>query len=99
MSHLDQRIVENLMAIQQRMANAARKSGRSAKAITLVGVTKYGDSQLAAKLAQSGCLDLGESRPQQLWAKSADLAEFAVRWHLIGPLQRNKVGARCPAST
>ncbi len=91
MSHLDQRIADNLLAIRQRIADAAQKSRRPATAVTLVGVTKYGDSQLAAELVQAGCLDLGESRPQQLWAKSTDLAGLGVRWHLIGPLQRNKV--------
>ena len=35
-------------------------------------------------------LDLGESRPQELWHKAEPLPP-AVRWHLVGHLQRNKV--------
>jgi pyridoxal phosphate enzyme (YggS family) len=43
------------------------------------------------ELAESGCLDLAESRPQQLWTKADSLVDLPVRWHLIGHLQRNKV--------
>jgi pyridoxal phosphate enzyme (YggS family) len=39
----------------------------------------------------AGCHDLAESRPQQLWDRVARLADPAVRWHMVGQLQRNKV--------
>ena len=34
-------------------------------------------------------IDLGESRPQELWRKAAALPKD-VRWHLVGHLQSNK---------
>ena len=41
---------------------------------------------------EAGCTNLGESRPQSLWQKAESLSlDPAVRWHLIGHLQRNKV--------
>ena len=43
-----------------------------------------------------GCLDLGESRPQQLWERAAEITELAVRWHMIGHMQRNKVERTLP---
>ena len=46
--------------------------------------------------AEAGCLDLGESRPQQLWEKAERLADLPIRWHLIGHLQRNKVNRTLP---
>jgi pyridoxal phosphate enzyme (YggS family) len=39
---------------------------------------------------------LGESRPQQIWDRAAQLADLPVRWHLIGHLQRNKVRRTLP---
>jgi PLP dependent protein len=50
-------------------------------------------------LADAGCLDLGESRPQELWNKAAALADLPIRWHLIGHLQRNKVERTLPLAT
>lgn len=82
---------QNVAAIRQRIADAARKAGRDPAEICLVGVTKYVDAETARRLAAAGVADLGESRPQQLWAKAEALRDENVRWHLIGALQRNKV--------
>ena len=65
-----------------------------------MGVTKTVDDKLAQMLVAAGCRDLGESRPQELWAKAAAIhnpsPENAVRWHMIGHLQRNKVRRTLP---
>lgn len=89
-------LVGNLARIRQRIAEAARASGRAADAVTLVAVTKYVEPPLARALAEAGCLDLGESRPQELWSKAEALADQPVRWHLIGHLQRNKIARTLP---
>jgi pyridoxal phosphate enzyme (YggS family) len=47
-------------------------------------------------MVRAGCQDLGESRPQELWAKAEELQSLAVRWHLIGHLQRNKIRRTWP---
>jgi pyridoxal phosphate enzyme (YggS family) len=39
---------------------------------------------------------LGESRPQELWSKTAEIADPSVRWHFIGHLQRNKLRRTLP---
>jgi pyridoxal phosphate enzyme (YggS family) len=85
------RIVENLSQVRQRIAEAARRSGRSADDIKLVAVTKYVEASTVRALVGAGCRDLGESRPQELWIKAEELADLPVNWHLIGHLQRNKV--------
>ena len=41
--------------------------------ITLVAVTKYVAVDVARQLVTAGCRDLGESRPQELWAKAESL--------------------------
>ncbi|MBN1396369.1 MAG: YggS family pyridoxal phosphate-dependent enzyme [Pirellulales bacterium] len=93
------RIAENLASIRGRIAEAARRSGRPAEQIALVGVTKYASAELIRPLIAAGCLDLGESRPQQLWQRAAALADLPVRWHMIGHLQRNKVRRTLPLTT
>jgi pyridoxal phosphate enzyme (YggS family) len=90
------RVQENLAAVRERLAAAARRSGRRPEAIALVGVTKYVDSLTARLLVAAGLFDLGESRPQELWAKVAALADLNLTWHLIGHLQRNKVRRTLP---
>jgi hypothetical protein len=91
------RMAENLSGVRGRIAAAARASGRDPGSVRLVAVTKYVSAELARALVAAGCGDLGESRPQALWAKAAELAEGPeVRWHLIGHLQRNKVERTLP---
>jgi PLP dependent protein len=90
------RLLENLTAVRGRIADAARGAGRRPDDVRLVAVTKYVDAATSARLVALGQLDLGESRPQQLWEKAAALAGTNVRWHLIGHLQRNKVRRTLP---
>jgi PLP dependent protein len=99
MSETAAHITENLARVRQQIADAAARSGRSADEITLVGVTKYVTAEVARPLAEAGCLDLGESRPQQLWDKAAALADLPIRWHAIGHLQRNKARRTAPLAT
>ena len=96
MPNLDQKIIENLAAIRERMAQAAISAGRSPDDIQLVAVTKYVGLPETAALLEAGCRDLGESRPQQLWEKADHPELAAAHWHLIGHLQRNKVRRTLP---
>ncbi|MBA61050.1 MAG: YggS family pyridoxal phosphate-dependent enzyme [Planctomycetaceae bacterium] len=89
-------IADNLVKVQQNIAEAARKSGRSADDVSLVGVCKYFDADITRLVAEAGLLDLGENRPQQLWDKAAMLEQLPIRWHQIGHLQRNKVRRTLP---
>ena len=90
-------IAANIQRIRERMADAARRAGRDVNRVTLVAVTKYvGEEQLRAVL-DAGCGDVGESRPQELWAKAEALEGRDVRWHLIGHLQRNKIRRTLPS--
>jgi pyridoxal phosphate enzyme (YggS family) len=86
-------IADNLQRVCERIARAAESAGRSADEVMLVGVTKYVDAKQAVELANTGCTELGESRPQELWKKHDELEQAGVspHWHLIGHLQRNKV--------
>lgn len=92
------RCAANVAMIRDRMAAACRLAGRPTESVRLIAVTKYVDEATARLVATCGCLDLAESRPQQLWAKAAALADCGapVRWHLIGHLQRNKLRRTLP---
>lgn len=93
---MEQRIASNLAGIRQRIAAAARRSGREAADVTLVAVTKYVGLPETRALIAAGCQDLGESRPQQLWEKAATIEVPGLHWHLIGHLQRNKARRTLP---
>jgi pyridoxal phosphate enzyme (YggS family) len=90
------RIVANLARVRQQIAAAAQRSGRAAGDVTLLAVTKYVSPAVTASLVAAGCFDMGESRPQDLWAKAAELNDGRIRWHLIGHLQRNKLRRTLP---
>jgi pyridoxal phosphate enzyme (YggS family) len=87
-------IQENLARIEQRLRSACARAGRTRECVTLVAVTKTVSADVAALLPELGVRDLGENRPQELWRKAEAIP--AVRWHLIGHLQRNKVERTLP---
>lgn len=91
-------LTENLHRIRERIEAACHRSGRSASDITLVAVSKYATLDWVRALVDLGITDLGESRPQQLAARVAELPT-SIRWHLIGHLQRNKVELILPVVT
>jgi pyridoxal phosphate enzyme (YggS family) len=97
-SQLTAILAERLKPVEERIEAACRRAGRSRSEVTLVAVTKTVSSETAALLPSLGVLDLGESRPQELWRKAAHLSKVApsVRWHQVGHLQRNKIEGTLP---
>lgn len=95
------RCLENLAAVRNRIAAACQRAGRAVDEVRLIAVTKYVDATVTRLVAECGCGDLAESRPQQLWEKAAALADppRPVRWHLVGHLQRNKLRRTLPLLT
>ncbi len=91
-----EKIKANLGEIQERIARAAERSGRTADQVKLVAVTKYVDAETTRWLLDAGHCLLGESRPQVLWDKAAELKSEEIQWHMIGHLQRNKVNRTVP---
>ncbi len=90
------RLKSNLDSIRDRIASAARRSGRQPADVQLVAVSKYVDAEQTEQLVQAGATVLGESRPQALWNKAAQMQDLSIEWHLIGHLQRNKVARTLP---
>jgi len=79
----------NIKNIQKNIADTLSQIGRTDE-VTLIGVTKTVSSEMAAEALDSGILDLGENKVQELNKKYEVLGKKA-RWHLIGTLQTNKV--------
>jgi pyridoxal phosphate enzyme (YggS family) len=115
--------------VRQRIAAAAKKSGRTPEQVVLVAVTKTAEPDQIRELIKLGHADLGENRVQQLLQRTAIIDEWmarhrsmpgvqwqqplgdrdpfsaeaqrvgngsgtglpaAIRWHMIGHVQRNK---------
>ncbi len=85
-----QQISENIANVRERMAAAARRGGRGVDEITLIAVTKTHSAAIVEMAIAAGVADCGENRVQEAEDKLEALGAAAVRWHLIGHLQRNK---------
>ncbi len=84
-------------ALQQRIAAAARRAGRDPAGITLVAVSKGQPVAAIRALYALGQRDFGESRPEQLPQRAAQLPDCPeIRWHLIGPVQSRKISHLSP---
>lgn len=90
--------------VRSRIADAARRAGRSPDQVMLVVVSKTASVDQIHELISLGCRDFGENRVQQLIQRAAQVEERLVRqrelsagtgpevrWHMVGSLQRNKV--------
>ncbi|MGZ4988983.1 MAG: YggS family pyridoxal phosphate-dependent enzyme, partial [Limisphaerales bacterium] len=80
---------ENLTAIQQRIADACARAGRSTDSVTLVAVSKNHTPEEVREAAAAGQTLFGENRVQEGKLKTS-LCPGHLRWHMIGHLQSNK---------
>ena len=84
-------IAGNVAGIQQRIFSAARRVGRSADDIVLMGVSKTFPAEAVREAYAAGIRVFGENRVQEFAEKSAGLGHLPdAAWHLIGHLQSNK---------
>ena len=94
-SSLMEEIATNLARVQERIAQAAGKSGRSPDDIELVAVTKTHPAEKVQAAVDAGQILFGESRVQEARAK-IPLLPSRLRWHFIGHLQKNKIRHALP---
>jgi len=80
-----------LAAVRGRIVAAAEAAGRDPNEVTLISVSKTHPAEIVDEAVAAGACDLGENRVQEAQAKKPGVR--AARWHLIGPLQRNKARA------
>jgi pyridoxal phosphate enzyme (YggS family) len=84
-------ITANLHRVSRRIDEAVTRANRSRDDITLVAVSKTHPPEAVEAAVAAGVADLGENRVQEGSSKRPQVTR-AARWHLIGPLQRNKAG-------
>jgi pyridoxal phosphate enzyme (YggS family) len=85
-----------LSDIRERVASAAMRVGRSEGDVTILAVGKAHPVEMILRAYELGQREFGENRAQELDAKVAQLPPD-IRWHFVGPLQRNKVRLVRPA--
>jgi hypothetical protein len=83
-------VAENLARIRERIEMAARRAGRRAEEITLIGVSKTHPAEAIRAAYAGGLRDFGENRVQEWEGKRGGLGDLDAKWHLIGHLQSNK---------
>jgi pyridoxal phosphate enzyme (YggS family) len=94
-------LAERVADIRERISRACRRASRSPEEITLVGACKRQPLPRIAAGVCAGVTELGENYVQEARDKQAALAELlraqhgstpipALRWRMIGHLQRNK---------
>lgn len=85
-----------LVGTWQRLARATEEAGREPGSVRLLLASKTQPvDRVRAALEIAAELDipvlLGENRVQELVAKAPALADLDPEWHVIGPLQSNKI--------
>lgn len=83
-------IQDQLEEIRSAIAAAATRAGRTADSITLLAVSKTFPVSDIMQAYADGQRIFGENRLQEAMEKMPQLPRDC-EWHLIGPLQRNKV--------
>ena len=84
-------IADNVAEIRERVARAARRSGRSDNDVVLMGVSKTFPAAAIREAYSAGIRVFGENRVQEFFEKTPQLGELPdAKWHLIGHLQSNK---------
>ncbi|SCK13026.1 YggS family pyridoxal phosphate-dependent enzyme [Vogesella sp. LIG4] len=79
-----------LQTVRDSLAAAATAAGRSPDEVTLLAVSKTFPAEAIREAYAAGQRAFGENYVQELATKAQQLADLAIEWHFIGPLQSNK---------
>lgn len=83
-------IATRLQEVNERIAQAESRAGRALGSVRLLAVSKTFPASAVWEAYNAGQRLFGENRVQEALEKIPQLPAD-VSWHLIGPLQRNKV--------
>lgn len=83
-------VKENLAVVEENIAAACRRAGRSRSDVTLIAVSKTKPVELIREAMDYGIRSFGENKVQEIQTKTEVIKE-PLDWHMIGHLQRNKV--------
>ena len=83
-------IKHNISEVRNTISQAALNAKRPVNEISLIAVSKRISIDKIEAAYKAGHRDFGENYVQEWRSKAAQLPKD-IRWHIIGPLQRNKV--------
>ncbi|GAA5524288.1 pyridoxal phosphate homeostasis protein [Microbulbifer aestuariivivens] len=86
-------ITENLNRVHERIVTSCVSCARDPGEVTLLAVSKTRPAQDLRLAFEAGQRDFGENYLQEALEKQVALADLAIIWHFIGPLQSNKTRA------
>lgn len=84
-------IKEGLLCVRENIAKAAQSVGKTSEDIKLVAVSKFKSIEDIKTANSLGVKDFGENYIQEFAGKYSVLGGDDILWHIIGPVQRNKV--------
>ncbi|MBF0188152.1 MAG: YggS family pyridoxal phosphate-dependent enzyme [Magnetococcales bacterium] len=84
-------IADTLAQIEERIHQACQRAGRSSESVRLLAVSKRKPAADVTAALAAGQTLFGENRIQEAREKIPEVNDPRAEWHLIGPLQRNKV--------
>lgn len=83
-------IKENIIHVEKRIEEAAKRAGRKREEILLLAVSKTMPVETIREAVDCGLTALGENKVQEIMEKYDQMGPD-ISWHLIGHLQTNKV--------
>ena len=83
-------VAERYRAVRRRLEEACRGAGRSSEEVVLLGASKRQSIERMRAAWDAGLRVFGENRVQEAEAKRPRMPP-ECEWHLLGPLQSNKV--------
>ena len=84
-------VAERIRELNEKIALAARASGREPNQIQLIAVSKKMSMQKIREAYAAGIRTFGENYVQEALGKINELNDLDIRWHMVGHLQSNKV--------
>ncbi|MCJ8170549.1 YggS family pyridoxal phosphate-dependent enzyme [Atopomonas sediminilitoris] len=83
-------IADNIANVRQQIREAAQASGRPPEQVQLLAVSKTKPAGAVREAFACAQRDFGENYLQEALDKQVELADLAITWHFIGPIQSNK---------
>jgi pyridoxal phosphate enzyme (YggS family) len=83
-------IAKNFEIIKERVDASAKKTRRNRSDITIVAVSKTVGADAVGQAVEAGIRDFGENYVKE-YLKKREVLPDTLRWHIIGPLQSNKI--------
>jgi len=90
-------LADRLDAVHARIRRACEQAGRDPASVALLAVSKTRPAEDIRALHAAGIHRFGENYPSEAGPKQQALADLAIEWHFIGPVQSNKTRALATA--